>query len=154
MAGARTTAAVLAGLPVLGIGLGQLIGADPSSFLLSGGAGGWLLVIGVALACCRPAVVGPDHRAGADMTLGRSASRGRRCCVGADDSRAQDPGGPDRAGSRRGEQPRALRRSAGRRVQLRRARGVPALRDGGVDGRGGRGAVGAAAPGAAAEPRR
>jgi len=51
MAGARTTAAVLAGLPVLGIGLGQLIGADPLTFLFSGGAGGWLLVIGVSLAC-------------------------------------------------------------------------------------------------------
>ena len=51
MAGARTTAAVLAALPVLGVGLGQLIGADPAGFLLSGGAGGWLLVIGVGLAC-------------------------------------------------------------------------------------------------------
>jgi len=51
MAGARTTAAVLAGLPVVGIGLGQLIGADPLSFLLSGGFGEWLLVIGVLLAC-------------------------------------------------------------------------------------------------------
>jgi tight adherence protein B len=49
MAGARTTAAVLAGLPVLGVALGQLIGADPIGFLLSGG--GWLLVIGVGLAC-------------------------------------------------------------------------------------------------------
>jgi tight adherence protein B len=52
MAGARTTAAVLAGLPVLGIALGQLIGADPLGFLLSGGIGGWLLVAGVMLACC------------------------------------------------------------------------------------------------------
>jgi tight adherence protein B len=51
MAGARTTAAVLAGLPVLGVGLGQLIGADPMGFLLSRGGGGWLLVIGVTLAC-------------------------------------------------------------------------------------------------------
>ncbi len=51
MAGARTTAAVLAGLPALGVGLGQLIGADPLGFLLSGGVGGWLLVIGVTLAC-------------------------------------------------------------------------------------------------------
>jgi tight adherence protein B len=51
MTGARTTAAVLAGLPLLGIGLGQLIGADPLTFLTSGGAGGWLLVIGAALAC-------------------------------------------------------------------------------------------------------
>jgi tight adherence protein B len=52
MAGARTTAVVLAGLPVLGIGLGQIIGADPVEFLLSGGIGGWLLVAGVMLACC------------------------------------------------------------------------------------------------------
>ncbi|HYZ67659.1 MAG TPA: type II secretion system F family protein [Mycobacterium sp.] len=51
MTGARTTAAVLAGLPLLGVGLGELIGAEPLSFLLSNGAGGWLLVIGVALAC-------------------------------------------------------------------------------------------------------
>jgi tight adherence protein B len=51
MAGARTTATVLAALPVLGVGLGQLIGADPVGFLLSGGVGGWLLVIGVTLAC-------------------------------------------------------------------------------------------------------
>ncbi|WP_102144800.1 type II secretion system F family protein [Mycobacterium hubeiense] len=51
MAGARTTAAVLAGLPLLGVGLGQLIGADPLRFLLSGGGGGWLLVVGVVLAC-------------------------------------------------------------------------------------------------------
>ncbi len=52
MAGARTTAAVLAGLPLLGVCLGELIGADPLAFLLTGGAGGWLLVIGVTLACC------------------------------------------------------------------------------------------------------
>ena len=51
MTGARTTAVVLAGLPVLGVGLGELIGAAPLSFLLSSGAGGWLLVIGVALVC-------------------------------------------------------------------------------------------------------
>ena len=51
MTGARTTAAVLALLPVLGVGLGELIGAEPLSFLLSSGAGGWLLVIGVTLVC-------------------------------------------------------------------------------------------------------
>lgn len=51
MAGARATAAILAGLPVLGVGLGQLIGAEPLGFLLSGGVGGWLLMIGVTLAC-------------------------------------------------------------------------------------------------------
>jgi len=52
MAGARATAGALAGLPFLGIGLGQLIGADPLRFLLSGGVGGWLLVVGSTLACC------------------------------------------------------------------------------------------------------
>jgi len=51
LAGARTTAAVLAGMPVLGIALGQAIGADPLAFLFSGGAGGVLLVIGITLSC-------------------------------------------------------------------------------------------------------
>ncbi len=51
LAGARATAGILAGLPVLGVLLGQLIGARPLSFLLSGHAGGWLLVVGLALAC-------------------------------------------------------------------------------------------------------
>jgi tight adherence protein B len=36
---------------VLGVLLGQLIGARPLSFLLSGHAGGWLLVVGSMLAC-------------------------------------------------------------------------------------------------------
>jgi tight adherence protein B len=52
LAGARATAGLLAGLPLLGVSLGQLIGADPVRFLLSGGVGGWLLVAGVTLVCC------------------------------------------------------------------------------------------------------
>ncbi|TGB41444.1 type II secretion system F family protein [Mycolicibacterium peregrinum] len=51
MAGPRATATVLAGLPVAGIALGQLIGAQPLAFLCGPGTGGWLLVIGVLLAC-------------------------------------------------------------------------------------------------------
>ncbi|MET0704671.1 MAG: type II secretion system F family protein [Mycobacterium sp.] len=51
MAGARATAVILAGLPVLGVGLGELIGAAPVAFLSGGGGGGLLLVIGVALLC-------------------------------------------------------------------------------------------------------
>jgi tight adherence protein B len=51
MAGARATAAILAGLPVLSVVLGQLIGADPVAFLLAGHAGGWLLVVGMTLIC-------------------------------------------------------------------------------------------------------
>jgi tight adherence protein B len=52
MAGARATAAILAGLPMLSVLFGQLIGAAPLTFLLTGHAGGWLLVIGVVLICC------------------------------------------------------------------------------------------------------
>jgi tight adherence protein B len=51
MAGARATAVILAGLPVLGVVLGELIGAAPVAFLLGGGTGGLLLVAGVALLC-------------------------------------------------------------------------------------------------------
>jgi tight adherence protein B len=51
LAGARATAAILAGLPVLGVLLGQLIGARPVRFLLDGHAGGWLLLIGAVLTC-------------------------------------------------------------------------------------------------------
>lgn len=51
LAGARATAGVLAGLPLLGIGLGQLMGAAPLRVLLGGGMGSVLLVIGTGLAC-------------------------------------------------------------------------------------------------------
>jgi len=51
LAGPRATAAVLTGLPVAGIGLGQMIGAKPLSVLSSDGVGGALLVVGVMLAC-------------------------------------------------------------------------------------------------------
>jgi tight adherence protein B len=50
LAGARATATVLAGLPLVGIALGELIGASPVRFLLAGGPGGWLLVIGITFA--------------------------------------------------------------------------------------------------------
>ena len=42
-------AAILAGLPGVGVALGELIGAHPVRFLLGGGAGGWLLAFGVGL---------------------------------------------------------------------------------------------------------
>lgn len=51
LAGARATAMILAALPALGVLLGQLIGADPISFLLGGGLGGALLIGGVTLIC-------------------------------------------------------------------------------------------------------
>lgn len=51
LAGARATATVLAGLPVLGVALGQAMGAAPLAVLLGGGLGGALLVFGTGLAC-------------------------------------------------------------------------------------------------------
>ncbi|WP_156686377.1 type II secretion system F family protein [Mycobacterium sp. Marseille-P9652] len=51
LAGARATAAILAALPALGVALGELIGARPLSFLLRGGGGGWVLVVGSLLTC-------------------------------------------------------------------------------------------------------
>jgi tight adherence protein B len=50
LAGARSSAAILAALPVLGVLLGQLVGAAPVNFLLSG-RGGVLLMAGVTLVC-------------------------------------------------------------------------------------------------------
>ncbi len=49
LAGARATAVILAGLPGVGVALGEAIGAHPVRFLLGSGLGGVLLVIGVAL---------------------------------------------------------------------------------------------------------
>jgi tight adherence protein B len=51
MAGARATASILAALPVLGIGLGELVGAGPVRFLLGGGFGGYLLLAGTVFVC-------------------------------------------------------------------------------------------------------
>ena len=51
MAGARATATILAGLPVLSVLMGQLIGAHPIAFLLGGQLGGYLLVVGLTLIC-------------------------------------------------------------------------------------------------------
>ncbi|WOC12628.1 type II secretion system F family protein [Gordonia sp. MP11Mi] len=51
LAGPRATALVLALLPILGIGLGQLMGAAPLVVLLSPGIGSILLVVGAALGC-------------------------------------------------------------------------------------------------------
>lgn len=49
LAGPRATATVLAGLPALGIALGQATGADPVGVLTGGGLGGLLLIVGTAL---------------------------------------------------------------------------------------------------------
>ncbi|MGH3914232.1 MAG: type II secretion system F family protein [Pseudonocardiaceae bacterium] len=51
LAGPRATAAVLAGLPLLGLALGQAVGAAPLRVLGHTGAGQALLVIGTGLAC-------------------------------------------------------------------------------------------------------
>jgi tight adherence protein B len=49
LAGPRATAAVLTALPVFGIALGQLIGADPIGVLRGGVLGQVLLIVGIAL---------------------------------------------------------------------------------------------------------
>ncbi|GAA5097689.1 type II secretion system F family protein [Nocardia iowensis] len=51
LAGARATAAVLACLPLLGIGLGHMMGAAPLHVLFASSAGTVLLPLGAALAC-------------------------------------------------------------------------------------------------------
>ncbi|QIS01279.1 hypothetical protein F5X71_02165 [Nocardia brasiliensis] len=51
LAGARATATVLAGLPLLGLALGQLMGAAPLHILLSTSTGTLLLPLGATLAC-------------------------------------------------------------------------------------------------------
>ncbi|HEX6404768.1 MAG TPA: type II secretion system F family protein [Pseudonocardiaceae bacterium] len=51
LAGPRATAMVLAGLPLLGLALGQAVGAAPLRVLCLTPAGHLLLVIGTALAC-------------------------------------------------------------------------------------------------------
>ena len=49
LAGPRATAAVLAGLPILGLLLGEAMGAGPIGVLLQTSVGGVLLVVGTAL---------------------------------------------------------------------------------------------------------
>lgn len=51
MQGPQATSYVLSCLPLAGIAMGVVMGADPVGFLLSGGVGGILLVLGVFLAC-------------------------------------------------------------------------------------------------------
>lgn len=51
LAGARATASVLAGLPLLGIAMGQAVGARPVQLLLTETAGGVLLLVGTVLVC-------------------------------------------------------------------------------------------------------
>ncbi|GAA2558129.1 type II secretion system F family protein [Pseudonocardia hydrocarbonoxydans] len=63
LAGPRATAGVLTALPALGLGLGQLVGADPVGVLRGGLLGQALLVVGVALACAGLAWTGQILRA-------------------------------------------------------------------------------------------
>ncbi|MDT7580567.1 MAG: tight adherence protein [Pseudonocardiales bacterium] len=58
LAGPRATAAVLSALPVLGIALGELVGAGPLAVLRSGVLGQLLVVVGVGLAATGAAWTG------------------------------------------------------------------------------------------------
>ena len=64
MAGARATAAILAGLPVLSALMGELIGARPVAFLLGGRLGGCVAGHRVGAGLRWVAVGGPHHRSG------------------------------------------------------------------------------------------
>lgn len=58
LTGPKTTAAVLALLPVAGIAMGSAMGANPVGFLVGPGLGGVLLVTGTALVCAGVLVSG------------------------------------------------------------------------------------------------
>ena len=51
LAASRATGKLMAALPLLGVGMGYLLGGDPVSWLLAGLAGWICLLVGVALAC-------------------------------------------------------------------------------------------------------
>ena len=63
LAGPRTTARLLACLPVVGLGLGMLVGADPADLLLDGGLGSALGGLGVLLMVAGHLVTGRLVRA-------------------------------------------------------------------------------------------
>lgn len=58
LAGPKTTAAVLALLPVAGIAMGSAMGASPLTVLTSPGVGSLLLIIGTSLVCAGVVVSG------------------------------------------------------------------------------------------------
>lgn len=58
LAGPKTTAVVLAALPLAGIAMGGAMGAHPVAFLTGPGIGGLLLIIGSALVCAGVVVSG------------------------------------------------------------------------------------------------
>ncbi|MDK8768121.1 type II secretion system F family protein [Corynebacterium freneyi] len=51
LAGPRVTMLILMALPVLGVAMGQALGAGPVGFLFAGGVGGVVLIVGVGLTC-------------------------------------------------------------------------------------------------------
>jgi tight adherence protein B len=51
LAGPRATTAILAGLPAIGLLMGEGLGARPLALLFGPGFGGWLLVLGTVLVC-------------------------------------------------------------------------------------------------------
>lgn len=51
LVGPQSTAVILSFLPLGGVGLGTMMGANPVGLLLGGGLGGLLLLVGIALLC-------------------------------------------------------------------------------------------------------
>ena len=143
LAGARATAAVLALLPLLGIGLGQAMGARAAGHPVRrghrGSAAGHRRLAGGH----RPVVDRTDHREG-DATVSGRVGGGRSLRAGraVDHPGARVAAVPDCAAAENrpaGAMARGLQgagRSVRQRGRLRPVRGVPALGDAG--GRGGR----------------
>ena len=154
MAGARATATILAGLPVLSVLMGQLIGARPMAFLLGGQLGGWLLVVGLTLVCggllwsdritdraVRAMISTAAMLLAAALLCGAGPSAVRRAAGDAGQpprARAPKPPGPDPLAVASSLDVLAVCLAAGMAV---------------LDRRGGDGPVGAAAAGADAAPR-
>ncbi|HWE89817.1 MAG TPA: type II secretion system F family protein [Pseudonocardiaceae bacterium] len=82
MAGPRASGAILAVLPVLGVLLGEGMGADPVHVLLATSAGHLLLVVGVVLACAGTLWIGrlTAQVAMADPAVADPSARAETAC--------------------------------------------------------------------------
>jgi tight adherence protein B len=126
LAGPRSTAQVLAWLPLLGVGLGALLGADPVAVMLSGGLGTVAALLGVALLLLgrwwTAALLTRAGRAGDDRqdSSRPGSSRGSSARAGAPGS-PSPPSGAGRTGAVRG-----IPRPSGRRTALDRTPAVHA----------------------------
>ena len=124
LAGPRSTAQVLAWLPLLGVALGALLGADPVAVVLSGGLGTASAVLGVTMLLLgrwwTAALLTRAGRAGDERTsttrsgaLLDAASRTCAAFTGASRAGGASPADPSRARASRAGVPRTDASHAG-----------------------------------------